>query len=525
MMYDLLIQHASIVDGTGRDAFSADVAIQDGTLVLNPQGEAKEVIDATGLVLCPGFIDVHSHGDRLFGTEAGRLCKTNQGITTELTGQCGSTCYPVSTDPEKQSLLRQKMGRALPAGCEDFTSLENFLKWSEAQPKTANYAIYTGHSALRIAAMGFDNRRPTAREMDCMKAMLREAMEHGSMGMSSGLIYAPSCYADEDELVELCKVVAEYGGFYATHMRNEAGGVVDSVREAIAIAERSGCKLDISHHKICGRDNWGKSEETLRLIHEARDRGVDVTFDVYPYTASSTALNVCLPADFFAHGPDKMCQLLRDPAVRAELKPRMETMDGRLRHCGGWDGILVTTAPRTPDAVGLTVQAYADKLGQDAFETFFDMAAENGNAAEAIYFSMGEEDLQRIVCDENAVIGTDGMVKDLHTPTHPRGFASFVKAIRYFVREKKLLTLEQMIHKMTGLPAQRFGLTGKGVIADGSDADVLLIRPDEICDRATYQNGLALCDGIDRVIVAGETVYQNKQLTGNCPGKFLPHRA
>lgn len=520
-MYDLLIQNVSIIDGTGKSAYPGSVAIEAGKLILSPAGPASKTLDAQGLTLCPGFIDVHSHGDRLLGTEAGRLCKTNQGITTELTGQCGTTWFPISTAPEKQELLRQKEV-GMPQCCTEFTSLENFRAWGDAQPKTANYAIYIGHSAIRIAVMGYENRKPTAQELETMKAMVREAMEHGAMGMSSGLIYPPSCYAQEEELVELCKVVAEYDGFYATHMRNEAGQVLDAVREAISVAEKSGCHLDISHHKICGKDNWGASVQTLKLIHEARERGVDVTFDVYPYTASSTSLNVCLPADFFANGPTKMVELLKDPAVRAQLKARMEVMDGRLRHCGGWGGILITEAPNTPSAVNKTVKQYAEELGQDAFEAYFDLMVTNRCKGEAVFFSMGEEDLQRIVLDENATIGTDGVVKDMVTPSHPRGFASFPKAIRYFVREKKLLSLEALIHKMTGLPAQRFRLHGKGLIADGYDADLVLFDPNTIADRATYDDGLRLCDGIERVIVGGETVYQDKKLTGKTPGKFIP---
>jgi len=520
-MYNLLIRGASVIDGTGAQSFPADVAVKDGKIIMNPNGEAAQVIDAEGLTLCPGFIDVHSHGDYILGTEAGMLCKTSQGITTELTGQCGSSCFPFSTDPERRDLLHQKLSSHLHN--TQHTSMKHYLDWVKTRSKTANIAFYAGHSSLRVSAMGFALRTPTESELQTMKDMLREAMEQGAMGMSSGLIYAPSCYADEHELVELCKVVAEYGGYYATHMRNEAGDVLNSVRESISVAEKAGCKLNISHHKICGKDNWGKSKETLKLIHEARARGVDVTLDVYPYTASSTALNICLPADFFSHGPEQMRQLLRRSDVRAQLKPRMETGDGRLRHCGGWNGVLVTVAPNTPDCVGLTIQEYADKLGADAFETYFDLIVDNGGVAQAIYFSMSEEDLQRIVCDENAVIGTDGLVRDLNTPSHPRGFGSFPKAIRYFVRDKKLLTLEQMIHKMTGLPAQRFGLSGKGIIADGMDADLLLIRPERVCDRATYQNGLALSEGIERVIVAGETVYMDQKLTGACPGKFISH--
>ena len=518
-MYDLLFQNASVIDGTGRPAFAANVAVKDGKIVMNPVEDAAEVMDAAGLTLCPGFIDVHSHGDSLFGTRAGQLAPTNQGITTELVGQCGSTRYPFSTEPVKRDLMAQKFG----AQYAEFTSLKKYLAWAETKPKTTNYGIYIGHSAVRISAMGFENRKPSAEELDCMKAMVREAMEHGAMGMSSGLIYPPSCYADEEELVELCKVVAEYGGFYATHMRNEADDVIAAVRESIAVAERSGCRLDISHHKICGRDNWGKSVETLRLIHEARDRGVDVTFDVYPYTASSTVLNVCLPPEFFTHGPENMCRLLREPAIRAELKARMEVMDGRLRHCGGWQGILLTSLPKAPHAMGKTVQEYADELGRDPYEVYFDLCAEHSVGAQAVFFSMGEEDLQRIVCDENAAIGTDGIVQNLETPTHPRGIAAFPKAFRYFVREKRLLSPEAMIHKMTGFPAQRFGLKGKGLIADGMDADLLLFDPKTLSDRATYQDSLQLCDGIERVIVGGETVYRNKELTGKTSGRFLPY--
>ena len=524
-MYDILFRNISVVDGTGAPAYIGDVAVKDGKIVMHPTGEAAEVVDGTGRTLCPGFIDVHSHGDMILGTESGRVCKTTQGITTEFGGQCGDTLFPVSPDPERQTMLGDSVATCVDTlpDLSQFTTMEGYLRWAEKQYVTCNYTLLTGHSALRIAAMGFENRKPTAEEMEHMKSMLREAMEHGSKGMSSGLIYSPGCYADEDELVELCKVVAEYGGFYATHMRNEAASILDSVRESISVAERAGCKLDISHHKICGKDNWGKSVETLKLVHEARERGVDVTLDVYPYTASMTAINVCLPARFFAHGPEKMRELLRDPAVRAELKAEMEVMDGRWRHCGGAAGILIAKADATPDACGMTIAEYAEKLGKDPYDTFFDLAADNGHGASGIFFSMDEADLQRIVLDENAVIGTDGVVPNLTTATHPRGMASFPKAIRYFVRDKKLLTLEEMIRKMTSLPAQRFGIANKGIIAEGYDADLLVIRADEIADRATYTNGLAVSEGIDRVLVNGITVYQDGKLTGLSSGRFVPH--
>ena len=525
-MYDILFKNISVIDGTGAPAYIGDVAVKDGKIVMHPTGEAAEVVDGTGRTLCPGFIDVHSHGDMILGTESGRVCKTTQGITTEFGGQCGDTLFPVSPDPERQTMLGDSVATCVDTlpDLSPFTTMEGYLRWAEEQYVTCHYTLLTGHSALRIAAMGFENRKPTAEEMEHMKSMLREAMEHGSKGMSSGLIYSPGCYADEDELVELCKVVAEYGGFYATHMRNEAASILDSVRESISVAERAGCKLDISHHKICGKDNWGASAQTLQLIHEARQRGVDVTFDVYPYTASMTAINVCLPAHFFAHGPQKMQELLKDPAVRKELQAEMEVMDGRWRHCGGAGGILVAKAPHTPGICGKTIQEYADEIGKDSTEVFFDLVTDNGHHASGIFFSMCDEDLERIVLDENAVIGTDGVVPNLTSPTHPRGMASFPKAIREFVREKKLLTLEAMIHKMTALPCQRFGIANKGVIAEGCDADLLVVKADEITDRATYTDGLALSDGIERVLVNGITVYQDKKLTNLPAGKFIPHR-
>ena len=526
-MYDLYIQNVSVIDGTGAPTFSANVAVQNGLIHLNPTdlGVSAEYIDGKGLTLCPGFIDAHSHEDRTMGTPSGQLCKISQGITTELTGQCGSTCFPVPEDPERRELFYQSGGAPNPINGQlpaPFFTMADYLSYMARQPLSTNQKVLTGHKALRIAAMGFDNRTPSPAELEHMKSMLREAMECGSAGLSSGLIYSPSCYAEEEELVALCRVVAEFDGIYATHMRNEASQVERSVRESIAVAERSGCRLNISHHKICGKENWGRSEQTLRLIHEANDRGVPVTVDVYPYTASSTSLNVCLPAHFFSNGPEKMQLLLREPSVRSAIKQEMEQIDGRYRHCG-FDKILVTLAPNTPDACSKTVSEYAVLVGKDPFDAYFDLICENGYAAQAIYFSMCEEDLQRIVLDPYAVIGTDGVARSLTAPTHPRSFGSFPRAIRYFVREKKLLTLEAMIHKMTQLPAQRLLVPNKGVIANGYDADLVLFDAAHITDRATYLNGTALCDGIDRVIVGGKTVYQDKKLTGVFPGKFIAH--
>lgn len=520
MTYDILIRNARIIDGTGAAAYTGSVAVQEGKIVLPVAEDARgrEEVDASGLTLCPGFIDAHSHGDRILGTEAGRLCKVSQGITTEIAGQCGTTFWPISEDPEKQDLMLQRQGK-MPDGWQNFTSMQNYLAWTAQQPLSCNFMLYMGHSALRIAVMGYDDRRATAEELDHMKALLREAMEHGAVGLSSGLIYAPGCYADEAELTELCKVVAEYDGVYATHMRSEGDRVEESVAESIRIAENAGCRLNISHHKVSGKNNWGKSEKTLQQVREAIERGVSVTVDQYPYTASSTGLNSCLPKAVFSCGPEKLRQKLSDPAFRASIKEQVDA--GRKRGCGGWSGVLVTSAANTPEAAGLTIEEYGQKIGKEPFEACCDILA--AGSANAIYFTMGEEDLLRIAAFEHTVVGTDGLVRDLKSNSHPRGFGTFPRAFRLFVKEHKLLSPEQMIHKMTGLTAQRFGLKTKGVIANGMDADLVLLDEEALTDVATYKEGQVLSEGIERVFVAGKTVYKDKQLTDETPGRFLPY--
>lgn len=405
-----------------------------------------------------------------------------------------------------------------------FTSLENYLKYAETRECTTNYTLLTGHIPLRIAAMGFENREANTDELEHMKVLLREAMEHGSKGLSAGLLYSPSCYANEDELVELCKVVAEYDGFFAVHLRDEAGDFENSVKEAIRIAERSGCRLNLSHHKVCGSEFWGTTAKTLKLVEEANARGVKTYVDVYPYLATGNYLNICLPKEFFAHGPEKMVELLKDPAVRAELTPKIKEMDGRYRQCGSFDNIFISSAPKTPECVGMSVGEYARKIGGDEFDVYYDLVCANGHEATAAYFSMCAEDLERVLLHPLSVICTDSFDLGANKACHPRAFGSFPLCLGKYVREQKLMPLEAMIHKMTQAPAQFMGIPNKGVITDGYDADLVLLNPDTVIDKADFENSHALSEGIERVFVAGETVFTNGKLTGKFPGKFIPHQ-
>lgn len=526
-MFDTIINGAQIIDGTGAPSFSADLAIRDGKLTLLPGGseglETSTVIDAVGLCVCPGFIDAHSHGDILVGTDYSRLCKSSQGITTEVCGQCGSTYFPITPDSDlygEDLSTYPSLGSIAPELTRNFAGYRRYL---ESRPKTANIKQLVGHNMLRHSVMGSADRRPTAAELDRMKGLLRECMEEGAMGFSTGLVYPPSGYADEYEVTELCKVLEPFHGIYSTHMRNEGNQVVEAVAEAIRTARNAGVRLDISHHKISGKSNWGKSQQTLALIDEAIADGQEVALDVYPYTASLTDLSICLPLEELQYPLKERMARLRDKYVRADIEARMKVFDGKYTELGGLGSILLPSCPVTSWYNGKTIGEIAEASGKREFDVFFDLLLENRFMIRAIFFSLCEEDLCRIFMHEHAMVGSDGVVTGLDQPTHPRGFGTFPRAIHYFVREKKLLTLEEAIRKMTSFTADWLMLDGKGVIRDGYDADLVLFDPETIAEGNSYLDSLKTAVGIRSVFVDGKIVYQEGALTGACPGRVVLH--
>ncbi len=528
-MLDLLIENIWVIDGSGKTGFQGEIAIRDGIITARQPGEgAKRVINGDGLSVCPGFIDGHSHGDQAFGTEYGNLCKTSQGITTEITGHCGATAFPASKRQDRFEMLLENAPYAEfifgAKSVHGFNRFENYLACVEEMEHTTNYMQFMGHGALRIAAMGFDHRQPTPSELSSMQKILEDAMSHGAIGLSSGLLYCPSGYADAEELASLCSIVKRYDGVYATHMRNEASGVVESVQEALNVAAESGVRLNISHHKICGQKNWGLSKTTLAMIDSAADDLSDIWTDVYPYTASCSQLNVCLPQEYFANGPEVVRDLLSHPERRAQCAREMETMDGRYNHCGGFGGIMIASAPKVPESEGLTVEEYAKRLGKNPFDAYFDLVSICGFESYAIYFAMDDGDLCRIAAFPRALIATDGIATVLGGKTHPRGFAAFPRAIDLFWRQKRLMPLETLIRKMTYDTARHFMIAGKGLLAPGYDADLVVFDQASIRDAADYLHPTELCEGIEYVINGGRIVYEDKRLTGEAPGKFVPHR-
>jgi N-acyl-D-amino-acid deacylase len=526
-MLDLLIKNAKIIDGSGSEAFVGDVGIGgDKILLAFNDASAKKTIDAEGLYISPGFIDAHSHGDQVLGQYPAMLGKINQGITTEIAGQCGGSMFPVSERNLSSAQNLLKIGTlTFPEEMREWTTPEAYFSFIRKVPIIGNMKVLIGHSTLRTAIMGFENRKPTVEELTEMKAQVRKAMECGAAGLSSGLIYCPGCYSDIDELAALAAEVRPYGGFYATHMRNESYDIVGAVREAIEIGRRADVPVWISHHKALGIMNWGKVEETLRLINEANSDGIQVTLDQYPYEANMTNLNICIPPEYFENGVDAMVKALSDKREREIIRGKMMSeeryFDNFYQNAGGFDRILISGCPAVPEADGMTVAAYADKLGIDPFDAYFDLITASGAGANGIFFTISEDDMQKVIQNSNACIGTDGTCRSLEEKTHPRTFATFPKAIRYYHKEKELFTLPEIIHKMTGFTAQRAGLANKGLIKDGYDADLVIFDYEKLRDAADYISPLALCDGIEYVIVNGQIAYHDKSVTGIYAGRIL----
>ena len=526
-MLDVVIKNANIIDGTGAPAYTGDVGIKNGKFTFATTGvAAKQVISAEGLCLCPGFIDMHSHGDMVLGQDYARLSKVSQGITTEIGGHCGLSMFPI--DAEKLETYKALFSAAtayFPPEMREFITFDRFLEYARSQPLSANIAAFAGHGAIRLAVMGLENRQPTTAELDRMKSILADCMESGALGMSTGLIYSPGVYAKSEEIVELAKVVEKYGGMYASHLRNESFDVVKSVAEAIDIGRQSGAKVLISHHKVCGKRNWGLSEKTLELADAAVREGIQVTIDQYPYTAAMTSLNACIPPWYFTAGIPAMAESLKDPSVREKLKREIEDpatpFENFMLNSGGFDGVFISSCPVTHNAEGMFVSEYAAAVGRSPFDAFCDLMIANGGVGSALYHCMSEDDLCRIIQNPNTVVGTDGASLAMEEKAHPRSFGTFVRAICYYHKEKRLLALEEIIRKMTSLPAERAMLVGKGVIAEGYDADLVLFNYDELQDTPSYKESNRLCKGIVSVFVNGKIVYNYGGLTGETPGRVL----
>jgi N-acyl-D-amino-acid deacylase len=528
--YDRLIAGGLIVDGTGTSSFLADLAIQGDRIAAigDDLGPARDTLDATGLVVAPGFIDMLGHSEFRLLADGRAISKITQGVTTEITGEVSSVV------PAGERARQERRREIAPWGVEyAWEDLDGYFAELERRGTAINVGTWVGLSSLRMEGVGWEERAATTSEMEAMRAALAGAMEQGAFGLSSGLIYAPGRHATTDEIVELARVAAAHGGIYATHMRSEGERLLEAIDEAVAIGERSGAPVLIHHLKASGRSNWGKMDEAVARIEAARARGIDVMASVYPYVASSTGLDQVLPSWATEGGEDATLARLTDPALRdsleAEMSGRTPSGDWNLgTSAGGPAGIQISdvVADSLTRYEGMRLDAIAAERGQSAAATAIDLLVGDSLRTSAIYFSMSEDDLVAALRQPWVMIGGDAGVRGLdgplsHDTPHPRAFGTFPRILCRYVRERGILTLAEAVRKMTSLAATRAGITDRGRLAVGVYADIVVFDAGIVCDTATFENPKQLAVGIRHVVVNGAPVLRDGAPTGALPGRGI----
>ena len=531
-MYDLLIKNGKIADGSGDLAcYAADIAIKDGKIVRVGQGldgETERVIDANGLIVSPGFIDHHSHSDYSMIVDHNFANMVEQGITTEIVGQCGGTLAPMSYQTLKNmAAMYGHEGEDFETLSEKLKTFDNYVKFLESRDLGDNWAFYAGHSTIRTHVVGYENRPPTKDELEIMKDHVRNAMEAGALGITTGLIYPPGSYADTDEIVELIKVVAEYGGTYCSHMRSEGDTIIESIKEVIEIGERAGVPVNISHFKLLGKKNWHKLEEVFKLIDKARSKGMKIRADMYPYLAGATGLISALPNKFASAGSEKIVENLKNKDFRKTVWEELQIGSGfenLIEYCG-FDGIMLLTAPVTKELIGKMVTEIAEERRKSPFDTFCDLIMENKGGAMAGYFFRKEEHTTEMFKQPYVMGGTDGGIESSIFPMfHPRHMGTFPQLIRKFVKEQRIFTIEEAVHKLSYIPADMAGLKTKGLIKEDYDADIAIFDLEKLTDHADYINPKAKNEGMKNVIVNGRVVVENDDFIRIHVGKVLRKR-
>ena len=522
-----VIRGASVLDGTGAPSQTADVVVSGRRFVdIVPPGTPVDgnVLDASGLTLCPGFIDTHSHVDLAILEDPHVLPKTRQGITTEIIGQSGISVAPLR-DQDVIDVRDQIAGFAgSPPVDWAWRSVGEYLETVAKSQPSPNVSFLAPHGSLRRWSMGMENRAPTQEELDCMVDALDDAFAEGAAGLSTGLAYAPACYAEKGELLALAKVAARRGRIFTAHVRSEGDRVLEAVEEFLSIGRATGCALHLSHLKIAGKLNWDRLDDLLDLLDQGRQEGLRITADQYPYDAASTTLAALLPPWSLEGGTTAALHRIADPDICARIRSDICEKDPRgwdnyWRWSGG-DGIVIADIPsgRQSDLVGLTLSAAGEERGMDPLDLVFDLLLSERLGVSMISFSQNEANVERILRQPYVCICTNGL---LGGHPHPRTYGSFPRILSRFVRERRVLDLPDAIRRMTHLPARAFGFKHRGQIAPGYFADAVLFDPKTIADRATYSDPWQPAEGIAAVLVNGEVIIKNGEPTGNRPGRVL----
>ncbi len=498
--YDIIISNGRVIDGSGNPWYEADVAINGERIVRIgdlSSDTGSQVIDANGLIVAPGFIDPHTHALRGILDVPNAESALLQGVTTLTEGNDGTSPFPV--DEHYQTILDKQI--------------------------SPNWGIFVGHGTIRSQIIGAEDRDPTRDELEQMKDMVQQAMQHGALGLSTGLFYVPGSFASTEEVIELSKVAAKHGGIYISHMREEAAQLIDSVNETIRIGEESGIPVQMTHHKVIGVENWGSSVESLRLVDQARERGIDITIDQYPYTASQTGINALIPQWAQEGGRVRMLERIESPETRAAIKN--EVVLKILYDRGGGDprNIFISRNTWDPSMTGknlaeLTVEAGMNPTPENASEVVFEIL--KGGGATAVYHAINTDDVDRIMQHPVTAIGSDGPVGIFGEGTpHPRQYGTFARVLGHYVRERAVLTLEDAVRKMSSQTARRLGIHNRGLLTEGYYADIAIFDADEIIDKATFEEPHQYAIGIKFVLVNGQVVVEQGRHTGRRPGKII----
>lgn len=527
MELDILILNGRVIDGTSGPWYKADIGIRNGKIIAigKIRGiDARNTIDASGLFVSPGFIDMHSHSDYTLLIDGRAMSKIMQGVTTEVIGNCGSSAAPI-IGLMKDEIEKRENIYGLKV---DWVKMSEYIHKLEESGISLNVVPLVGYANIRIAVMGYDAREPTISEREEMKEILINALEDGAFGMSTGLRYDPQSFAKTEEIIEFAKVLSEYGGIYASHIRDEGdrGFVIEAIEEAIRIGKEAGVPVEISHLKILAKPLWDKCDEILKLIDEARIKGIEVTADQYPYEASGTSLLAWIPKWANEGGRRKLQERLKDPNLREKIKLELyEIMEYR----GGAENAIVSRFEPNPLLEGLSIKQISEEWNLKYDETaikLVEKALESESGIGIINFNQKRENLVKIFAKPWVMVGSDGyalspigvLAKGVH---HPRSYGTFPRAIVKYVKEEKIVTLEECIRKMTSLPANTLGLWNKGLIKVGFDADIVIFDFESIGDQATYNEPTKYPTGIEYVIVNGVITVEKGVHKGEKAGRIL----
>jgi N-acyl-D-amino-acid deacylase len=527
-MEHVLIHGVTIIDGTGKSRFQGDISFDGDTITevaphIDPIG--KTVINADGLVASPGFIDAHTHTDRkIFDNPLGDS-KVMQGVTTDVTCHCGIGPFPAKQDRLKElTTYLNTLSGSLPSDGITWSDFAGFAAAVEKQQPGINLAMLVSHGALRIASVGLADRPATREELLMMQEMLDTSLQQGAWGMSTGLVYPPGSFADTKELITLAKVLAKHKAVYTSHIRGESATLGKSIEEAITIGRESGVKVLVSHLKAIGKPFWGQGLAALHRIEHAREEGVDIWADQYPYEATATSLLALAPGWAQDGGVNALLERLASPSLRPQL---LEAIGKELHVRGGADRVKIAGLKSAANQqwVGKTMQDYATGRQLPVEEAVCQLLTEENATVSAVYFSLGEQDLEGIIKSPNVAVGSDGQAmnpqRDQKESVHPRSYGTFPRVLGRFVREKGMLTLETAISKMTSLPASIYRIPNRGLIKPGYKADLTLFDPETVIDRAEFGTPHQYPVGIPYVVINGTLAVSQSCLTGNGRGSIL----